>query len=83
LTLLALHAFFLPLAGLYFGAKPETGVFLIGLAQLYYVLPALILLMKLGRKEIAKGMALAAVATFVFNAGGCGLLVWQLSQIDG
>lgn len=83
LTLLALHALFLPLAGSYLGAKPEAGAFLIGFTQLYYVVPALILLMKLGRKEMAKGMALTAFATFVLNAGGCGLLMWQLSQIDG
>ena len=81
--LLGLHALFLPLGGLYLGAKPEAGVFLVGLAQFYYVVPSLILLMKLGRNEMAKGIALAAVLTFVVNAAGCGLLFWELSQIDG
>ena len=83
LILLGLHAIFLPLGGLYLGAKPEAGVFLIGLAQLYYLVPSLILLMKLGRKEIAKGMLLAALVTFIVNAAGCGLMLWQLSRIEG
>ena len=83
MLLLGLHAIFLPLGGLYLGSKPEAGVFMVGVAQIYYVLPSLILMMKLGRKEMAKGMLLAALVTFVVNAAGCGMLLWQLSKIDG
>jgi hypothetical protein len=83
LLLFALHAVFLPLGGFYLGAKPEAGVYMIGLAQLYYVVPCLILMMKLGRKELAKGMLLAAAATFIVNAAGCGMFLWGLSKIDG
>jgi len=83
LLLLALHVVLLPLGATYFGTKPEAGVYLIGIAQLAYALPASILLMKLGRVEMAKGMALAAIVTFMLNAAGCAALLWQLSQIDG
>jgi hypothetical protein len=83
LLLLALHAVLAPFAGTYLGVKPEAGLYLIGVTQLAYVVPLFILLMKLGRGEMAKGMAFAALATFVMNAAGCGALLWQLSQIDG
>jgi hypothetical protein len=83
LLLLALHAVLAPFAGTYLGVKPEAGLYLIGVTQLAYVVPLFILLMKLGRSAIAKGMAFAALATFVVNAAGCGVLLWQLSKIDG
>jgi hypothetical protein len=83
LLLLALHAAFLPLGGAYLDLKPEAGTYLIGLAQVAYVAPTSILLMKLGRREIAKGMLFAALATFIVNAAGCAVFLWELSQIDG
>jgi len=83
LLLLVLHVTLLPLGGGYLGTKPEAGVLLIGVAQLFYVVPAFILLMKLGRNEMARGMLFAALATFMVNAAGCGMFLWQLSKIDG
>jgi hypothetical protein len=83
LLLLALHAVLLPFAGAYLGAKPEAGFYLIGIFQLFYVIPSLILLLKLGYLQVAKGMAFAALATFIVNAAGCGFLLWGLSQIEG
>jgi len=32
---------------------------------------------------MAKGMVLAAAFTFMANAAGCGMFLWQLSKIDG
>jgi hypothetical protein len=81
LVLLALHAAFLPISGGALGFKPEAGMLLVGLTQVVYLVPALILLMKLGRSEVAKGMLFAALGTFVVNAAGCGVMLWQLSQI--
>jgi hypothetical protein len=80
--LLLLHAGFVSLRGLYVD-KPEAAVLLLGLLQLAYVVPAVILLLKLGRVEMAKGMGLAAIATFAVNAAGCGVMLWQLSKIEG
>lgn len=81
LLLLVLHAVFAPFNGSAFGFKPEVGVYLIGLAQLAYLVPALILLSKLGRGEMAKGMLFAALGTFIVNAAGCGVFLWELSHI--
>ena len=83
LLLVVLHAAFLPLGASFLGLKPEAGTYLIGLVQVAYVVPAWILLMKLGRREMAKGMLFAALATFIVNAAGCAVLLWELSQIDG
>jgi hypothetical protein len=81
LLLFALHAALAPFAPPAFGFKPEVGYYLIGIAQIVYLVPALILLMKLERPEMAKGMLFAALATFVVNAGGCALLFYELSKI--
>ena len=83
LLLLGLHAAFVPLGAAPFGLKPEASVLLIGVTQLVYVVPTLILLLKLGRAEMAKGMAWAALATFVVNAAGCAAFLAMLSRIDG
>jgi hypothetical protein len=80
--LVALHAIFLALRGLYVG-KPEAAVLLLGVLQLFYVVPAVILMLKLGRVELAKGMGLAALATFLANAAGCGAMLVFLSRIEG
>ena len=81
LLLLALHVALLPFAGAGFGLKPEAGYLLVGVTQIAYVVPAAILLLKLGRPEVVKGMAYAALATFVVNAAGCALVLNQLSHI--
>jgi hypothetical protein len=83
LLLVALDAAFLPFGASFLGLKPEAGTYLIGLVQVAYVVPALILLMKLGRGEMAKGMLFAALATFLLNAAGCAVFLWTLSKIDG
>lgn len=63
------------------GLKGEVAPLLIGLVQLYYVIPATLLLLKLRWPDVAKGIVMGAVATFVLNLGGCGLFYWQLSKI--
>jgi hypothetical protein len=80
IILLLLHAAFLSLRGLYVD-KPETAYLLLGVLQVFYLVPALILLLKAGRPEMAKGMALAAALTFVLNASACGVMYSLLSQI--
>jgi hypothetical protein len=83
LLLLVLHAAFVTTAANLLGLKPEAGPYLIGLVQAAYVVPTWILLMTLGRREMAKGMLFAALATFVVNAAGCAVFLWELSQIEG
>jgi hypothetical protein len=81
LLLLVLHAALLPFVGTGFGLKPEAGYLLAGVTQIGYLVPAAILLMKLGRSEVVKGMLFAALATFIVNAAGCAVLLHQLSHI--
>jgi hypothetical protein len=65
------------------GFKHEAVPFLIGIVQLYYVVPAVLLALKLRYPAVAKGIAHAALATFLLNAAGCGFFLWQLSKING
>jgi hypothetical protein len=65
------------------GFKHESVPLLIGVVQLYYVIPAVLLALKLKYPAVAKGILQAAIATFVLNAGGCGIFLWQLSKING
>lgn len=81
LLLLALHAALLPFVGTGFGLKPEAGYLVAGVTQIGYLVPAAILLLKLGRPEVVKGMLFAALATFIVNAAGCAVLLRQLSNI--
>lgn len=83
LLLLAMHALLAPFGAGVLGIKPEAGLYLIGIAQLAYAVPVWILLLKLGRSEMAKGVLFAALATFVINAAGCAAFIWSLSKIDG
>jgi hypothetical protein len=65
--------------GLERGAAP----LLIGLVQLLYVIPAVLLALKLHRPKVAKGILIGAVGTFVVNLAGCGVFLYQLSRIEG
>jgi len=65
------------------GFKHEAVPLLIGVVQLYYVIPAVLLALKLKYPAVAKGILHAALATFLLNAAGCGFFLWQLSKIDG
>ncbi|MSQ71342.1 MAG: hypothetical protein EXR27_08660 [Betaproteobacteria bacterium] len=65
------------------GFKHEAVPLLIGVVQLYYVIPAVLLALKLKYPAVAKGILQAAIATFLLNAGGCAIFVWQLTKIDG
>jgi hypothetical protein len=65
------------------GFKHEAVPLLIGVVQLYYVIPAVLLALKLRYPAVAKGILHAALATFLLNAAGCGFFLWQLSKIDG
>ena len=63
------------------GFKREAGPLLIGIVQLFYVIPAVLLALKLRRPAVAKGIVWGAVVTFVVNLGGCGFMLYQLSKI--
>lgn len=88
LLLIALHALFL-LGGRFVaspaewaGLKPEAGGLLIGVVQLFYVIPATLLALKLRHPAVATGIVKAAIVTFLVNLAGCGFMVWQLSKIS-
>lgn len=68
--------------GSWSGIKHDAAPLLIGFVQVFYLLPAMLLTLKLRQPEVAKGMLLAAIATLVLNLGGCGLALWQLSKIS-
>lgn len=63
------------------GLKHDAVPYLIGIVQLYYVIPAVLLTVKLKYPTVAKGIVHAALATFLLNAAGCGVFFWQLSKI--
>jgi hypothetical protein len=65
------------------GLKHDAVPYLIGIVQLYYVIPAVLLTLKLKYPTVARGIVHAALATFLLNAAGCGVFYWQLSKIDG
>jgi len=63
------------------GLKREAGPLLIGIVQLFYVVPAVLLTLKLRRPAVATGIVWGAVVTFVVNMAGCGVMWYGLSQI--
>ncbi|MGE3179699.1 MAG: hypothetical protein AB7O32_19655 [Vicinamibacterales bacterium] len=63
------------------GFKREAGPLLIGIVQLFYVVPAVLLTLKLRRPAVATGIVWGAVATFVVNMAGCGVMWYGLSKI--
>lgn len=65
------------------GFKHEAVPLLIGVIQLYYVIPAILLALKLQYPAVAKGILHGALVTFLLNAAGCGFFLFQLSKIDG
>lgn len=69
--------------GEWIGFKHDAVPFLVGIVQLYYVIPAALLALKLKRPAVAKGIVHGALVTFLLNAAGCGLFFWELSKIDG
>ena len=87
--LVALHTLFVlgqkygAWPGEWTGLKPEASYLLIGIVQLYYVVPATLLALKLGYAAVAMGMVKGALVTFLLNLAGCGLFALQISRIDG
>lgn len=65
------------------GFKHEAVPLLIGIVQLFYVIPAMLLALKLHYPSVAKGIFHGALATFLLNLSACGFFAWQLSKIDG
>ena len=63
------------------GLKPEAGYLLLGIVQLFYVIPATLLALKLRHPGIATGIVKGAIVTFLVNMAGCGFMAWQLSKI--
>jgi hypothetical protein len=64
------------------GLKREAGGLLIGVVQLFYVIPATLLALKLRHPGVATGIVKAAIVTFLLNLAGCGIMMWQLSKIS-
>jgi hypothetical protein len=85
LLLVALHAFFVLtggfIASVYAPLKPEATYLLLGLVQLFYVIPVTLLALKLHRPQVATGIVKAALVTFVLNLGACAFMGYQLSRI--
>ena len=65
------------------GLKKDASPMLIGLVQLYYVIPATLLALKLRRPAVAMGILKGALVTFVLNLVSCGFILVQLSKIGG
>ena len=73
LTLLGILANFLDSSTL--GGIAFFGLFGIGIAQLFYVLPLTIWLSRKGRNDTMKGVLIGAAITLLLN-GGCFVLLW-------
>jgi hypothetical protein len=63
------------------GLKPQAGALLIGIVQLFYVIPTTLLALKLRHPAVATGIVKGAIVTFVLNMSACGYFGWQLSKI--
>lgn len=65
-------------------AVVSTGIslILIGLSQLLYVIPAIIIYSKKGRPGIVKGLIIGAAITFLLNAACFGLIFAALLSAD-
>ena len=70
--LLLLHLFQIPMSFLSGGIS----VFAIGVTQLLYFIPVLVMLILKKRSETAKGMAFAAGITLLLNVTCAGVVVW-------
>ncbi|MCC6211312.1 MAG: hypothetical protein IT513_09750 [Burkholderiales bacterium] len=82
LILIALHAVFAVLpAAEWLGLKREASILLIGVVQLAYAIPAILLSLKLRHPEVAKGLVIGAVITFLANMAGCAAMFAMLSRI--
>jgi hypothetical protein len=80
-ALLAFGPFALGLPAMWAGLKPEAAPLLIGVVQLFYVIPATLLALKLGHPAVALGIVKGAGVTFLLNLGACALFISQLSRI--
>ena len=65
------------------GFKREASLLLLGIVQLFYVIPAILLTLKLHHPMVAKGILHGALVTFFLNLSACGFFAWQLSKIEG
>ena len=81
-TLLTLHALLIlgPIQGMT-SLKPNAEPLLIGVVQLWYVLPLGIGFLLAGWKRTAKVLAIGAIATFLLNLVACGIFLHLLSGI--
>jgi hypothetical protein len=81
LILAALHGVVVVLPAEWIGLKREASLMLIGVVQIAYVIPAVLLLLKLRRPEVAKGMVIGAAITFIVNLVGCAAMFGALSRV--
>jgi hypothetical protein len=81
-TLLTLHALLIlgPLQGVT-SLKPNAEPLLIGVVQLWYVLPLGVVFLLAGWKRTAKVFAIGAIVTFLLNLVACGIFLHLLSGI--
>lgn len=77
LTLL-LHLIQVPL----FFISSGVSLFGIGVSQLVYVVPAIVVARSKGRPEIGKGLIIGAALTFLLNAA-CFTLIFPIFRISG
>ncbi len=81
-TLLTLHALLIlgPIQGMTSLKRAAEPLF-IGVVQLWYVLPLLILFLVVGWRRTAKVFAIGAIVTFLLNLVACGVFIHILSGI--
>jgi ribosomal-protein-alanine N-acetyltransferase len=81
-TLLTLHALLIlgPIQGMT-SLKGAAEPLFIGVVQLWYVLPLLILFLVVGWRRTAKVFAIGAIVTFLLNLVACGVFIHILSGI--
>jgi hypothetical protein len=80
--LLTLHALLIlgPLQGVT-SMKARTEPYLIGIVQLWYVLPLGLLFLGVGWRRMARAFVLGALATFLLNLAACAIFLQMLSGI--
>ena len=81
-TLLTLHALLIlgPIQGAT-SLKPNAEPLLIGVVQLWYVVPLGVVFLLAGWKRTAKVFAIGAIVTFLVNLAACGAFLYILSGI--
>ena len=80
---LLLHILQIPIAlmlSLFDRDTPIFSFFFIGVSQLIYMIPAIVIAFAKGKKQLAKGLIIGAAVVFLLNAACTGMVFFSLSQ---